>query len=161
MQNFDIIGQLRSFCQSKNIFFSAGDRYYQNADLLEQALQPDQLIMLADFRSRPTFSKGGSVVQSIVYDGVILLGRKFESEVLDDEETEENEAQPATEANLDETFLQKYDRRLMDLMQLLAGLMGEFVCANTLEISAMSMNHDINKFDENIDFVAATITILQ
>jgi hypothetical protein len=171
MTNFNIIGALRTFATSRGWRFGAGNNFYQNADL--GTVSEDQLVLLCDFTSKPTFTKVGANIQNIIYDGVILLGRKFESEVdavpgvEDDPETEEDETvqeieyQPATESSLDETYLQKYDRRLLDLIQLLALNISLFVCSNDLQIVSISIQNQINKFDENLDFVAATVTIQQ
>jgi hypothetical protein len=81
------------------------------------------------------------------YTGSILLGRKVDAD--------------GTDASLDETYLEKYDARLLELMQLLVIFIGQFGCDNELDIEGLELPHAINRFDSNIDFVGGNVTFVQ
>ena len=93
----------------------------------------------------------------IAYTGVIGLGRKCESELIEDEG---GDYTVETESNLDETPEQKYDRRLKYLANKLTQILSEIACENQYEIRNCNMRLEINKFDLNADFVACDITIV-
>ena len=64
-----------------------------------------------------------------------------------------------TESSLSETWEQKYSNRLLDLTSNLSDFISEFACSNDLAIGNVQLKYDLNKFDANIDFTAATITV--
>ena len=110
-----------------------------------------------DLNAFPDLTTAGAI-NEILYTGQILLGRKFEQEL--------DEVDPAiivseSEASLDETYWQKYQRRLKELSQSLLTIIATIQCANELETTAFEIRFDINKFDTNIDFVVANITFIQ
>jgi len=146
MDNFNLIGGLRDFAISKNWHFLCGDNFYENFEASQAEFENGQLVFVAEFSANPIFGNGNNI-SSISYAGTIMLGRKFDED--------------STPASLDETFIQKYDRRLLSLMQLLAVNIAQFACANELEISNPSFVLAINKFDTNIDFVVGQITLIQ
>ena len=63
-------------------------------------------------------------------------------------------------SSLDETFQQKYDRRLKDLGQILGIDIGSFTCAQELTAESINMAMEINQLDLNVDFVMAEVTFL-
>lgn len=66
-----------------------------------------------------------------------------------------------TFSNLDETELQKYDRRLKDLRDTMNTFIAYVFCNNTdLELTRARIFREINQTDENIDFVTADISFL-
>jgi hypothetical protein len=97
-----------------------------------------------NFTARPEISKG--VITEIRYPGLIFLGRKFES---------------STFSKLDETFIQKYNNRLKDLMGLLSNAVIDFACINELDIEGLVLDYELNQFDANLDFVGGNITFIQ
>lgn len=146
MDQFDIIGALEAHALASNWLFTYGvDNYYKSAQSIGE-YAPGKLIMIADFRATPTIKNGR--VTSVSYNCLVMLGRKFDADGLT--------------ASLDETCDQKYDRRLKELMQLLAGALATVACGNSLEINAGEMIVNINQFAENIDFAAApNVTFVQ
>ena len=104
------------------------------------------MVLSADFDASVNFSSGFAV-GSITYIGVLALGRKFD--------------EVDTGSDLDETFYQKYQRRLKDLMTLLVTHIAAFACDNKLQVTNCQFRMDLNKFDTNIDFIAASITFVQ
>jgi hypothetical protein len=145
MEQFDLIGQLHRQAKANGWAFAAGDNFYKNIALASQDLETGQLVLTCEFNAFPTIRN--SVVTEIRYDGALMLGRKQDND--------------GVEASLDEEFLDKYDRRLLELMQYLISFIGTFTCENELEITAMELIQQINTFDSNIDFVGGNITLIQ
>jgi hypothetical protein len=123
----------------------AGGQAYNEFEVSTFNYAANQLILIVDINADPIFSKGNTVAE-INYTGTVLLGRKFET---------------TTVSTLDEKFLQKYDRRLLSLMSSLMALLKSVACTNELTLTKATTKLEINKFDENIDFVSAEIQILQ
>ena len=98
MDRFDIVSALRTFATSKGWHFIYGSDEYASADWHEYLT--DEIVMVCDVVPLPKFGPHGGSVQDVTYSGLVMLGRKFEA---------------TTTASLDETMLQKHDRRLKDL----------------------------------------------
>jgi hypothetical protein len=138
--NFDIIGALRTYCTTNSIkFIWQYDEFYANIQATQQ-YDPDELILVVDLLPNPLLS--GNKVSEITYNGLFMLGRKFDNI-------------NTTSATLDEHALQKYDRRLLDLTALLVFHATAFKCAHELDLNIGDINYLFNAFDTNIDFVAA------
>lgn len=146
MDNFDLIGQLAAYAASHTMHFLSGAQFNQNYEASQEEYSNGQLVLTAEFDAAVAFSRGYAV-GSITYTGVIALGRKFE--------------EADTVASLDETFIQKYNNRLHDLMTLLTGVIADFACDNELSVEQCQFRMDLNKFDTNIDFIAASVTFIQ
>jgi len=168
MDKFDLIGSLRTYAATQKWVFLSGASSIQNCEASQNEYKNGQLVLAADFNASPQFTNAGKISQ-ITYNGILMLGVKFDDDgtpaIEDDEETlliDESETfNDGTPASLDETFIQKYDRRLLDLMELLANHITLFACANELDVTNADFRLEINKFDTNIDFVAGTITFIQ
>jgi hypothetical protein len=145
MDNYDLIGALKAYADSQGWVFLSGTSAYQNYEASQNEYEDEQLVLAADFDARPDIAIGS--VEQISYQGVLMLGRKFDAD--------------STPASLDETYYQKYLARLKELMGLLSGVIITFSCANELDVLDVIMRMDIDTFDTNIDFVAATITFVQ
>jgi len=146
MVKFDIIGALKTYADANNMKFLSGSAWFQNYESDVESYDNGELVLGCDFNCQPTYSRGQ--VQSIRYSGVLMLGRKFEE-------------LGGSGSNVDETFYQKYVLRLQELTTELDILIREIICANELEVLSCTIANDLNKFDTNIDFVAATITFEQ
>lgn len=143
MEQFDIIGAIETYALSQSWLFEYGvDEFYRSAQSVQE-YTPDQLIMIADFRALPTYRNGR--ITQITYTCLIMLGRKFDTD--------------GQAASLDEDSKQKYDRRLKELMQMLANAIAQIGCDNKLEVTSGDMVVDINMFSENIDFAVSPSTI--
>lgn len=142
MKQYGLISELREYCKNNGIYFICGNDAYVNAVADRHTYDKNELILIAELDM--DVNLGGSVVQSVTYKGTIALGRKCED---------------TTTASLDETFLQKYDNRLLELCDLLVSLIKEISCTNGGTVNTLSLKYDINKFDLNADFVAGTIDI--
>lgn len=139
MTQFDIIGALEAYAAANSWLFAYGvDNYYKSAETIRE-YTPGKLILIADFRATPVIKNGR--ILNISYTCLLMLGRKFDTDGLT--------------ASLDETSIQKYDRRLKELMTLLASAIATVACDNELEVTPGEMVVNINQFAENIDFAAA------
>ena len=136
MVRFDIVSALRTFATSNGWHFIYGSDEYASADWHEYLT--DEIVMVCDIVPLPKFSEQGGAVQDVTYSGLIMLGRKFEA---------------TTTASLDETMLQKHDRRLKDLWALLSNNIGVMACSNGLTIEVSNPVNLINFYSQNIDFV--------
>jgi hypothetical protein len=178
MQSFDILEKLRTYCVTEGIIFIPSiSESYVNSVIDWNEYENNDLIMFALFNAVHVFDNAKLI--EIAYTGVIGLGRKCESELIEDDngdytvetestldETPEQKYDRRlkylveTESNLDETPEQKYDRRLKYLANKLTQILSEIACENQYEIRNCNMRLEINKFDLNADFVACDITIV-
>lgn len=150
MSLFSLISDFRSYCSEKGYCCLIGDDAYVNAINDSTVYENNQIIIILDLKFSPKLEN--NIVNEIVYSGTIAVGRKRES-ITDDETTTE------TVSSLDETFEQKFDRRLSDLSELLVVILSDFACENEININSIDARYDINKFDLNADFVAAQISL--
>ncbi len=146
MERYELLTKVREYCDNNGIVFIPGlDDAYQLRERFD-ALASDQLILTFYHQASVPFNQANGP-QDITYNCVFALGRKYEAE--------------GTESSLDETFEQKYDRRLKELSQLLEPMLTTIACENELLLGDMTMTYDLNKFDTNIDFVVTSIAITQ
>lgn len=143
---FGLISYLDNWCTANKVYFCAGPEQYNNIVADYKLYEDFDLILVVAFNMVPRYSEGG--VQSVTYQGSIALGRKCEK--TDDEETV---------SSLDETFMQKYTRRLEDLTSKLNDLLLALQCEEEAYIDSCVMNYVLNKYDLNADFVNATVSL--
>jgi len=142
MDRLDFISYLRCYCISNKIYFAAGESDYVNAIADQNLFKNYDLIMCADLTLTPNFSESG--VSSVTYNGYISLGRKREQ---------------TTFSSIDETFIQKYDNRLKDLVSMLVNFFNNLSCMEAATINSCTMDYLLNRTDVNIDFVSASVSI--
>ena len=145
MENYGLVDVLRTYCTDNGIEFLYGGNFYQNIEASQYEYAKDQLVMGADFNAAPSITTAGAL-EEIRYTGSLALGRKFED---------------TTESSLDESTIQKYDRRLKELSQILTSIISTIMCENELDVEGLDIRFDINRFDTNIDFVVCSITFIQ
>ena len=145
IDNLDFYSYLENYCKENNIFFIPGQEDYRNAVADENVYEAYDLILCSDLTLTPNFyDEDGSVT----YNGTIALGRK--REITEDEETV---------SSLDETFQQKYNRRLHSLISMLYNMINEIRCDADAEILSCTMSYALNQYDLNADFIVANISI--
>ena len=149
MIRFGLLSALRTYAQSKDMVFFMGSNQYINA-VADKRINDNQLILMAMFSVQPKKDSGGNEVDE--YVGKLALGRKRESNTVGQVTTK-------TVATLDETFEQKYDRRLFDLTGKLNTLVKEIACQNELIVVSFKMDMQLNQLDLNADFVDSSITL--
>jgi hypothetical protein len=145
MDNFGLVDVLEAYALGQGWkFVLKFDEFYANLEVQDEYIN-GQLVLTADVKSNPTIVNGQ--VTTITYTALLALGRKFD----DDGEV----------ASLDESYKQKYDRRLKDLESALASTIGTVACSNELDVTNTDFISDINVYDTNIDFIITTATFIQ
>ena len=142
MENaLDFIGYLKDYCTENKIFFVAGPRDYQNAVLDKKIYDEYEMLLLVDLTFSPNFD---DELGTVIYTGTFALGQKKEED---------------TVSSLDETFQQKYDRRLLKLAEALAAMFNEMQCDGDIEVLSWTGSYALNRFDLNADFVVANASV--
>lgn len=145
MIKFGLIEALESYALGKGWkFVYKFDDFYGNIEV-QQDYNDSDLVLTADVISLPLIVNGN--IAQITYTTQLALGRKFDID--------------SQAANLDESFKQKYDRRLSELQGVFANAIADFACSNELEVNVSGFIFDINVYDTNIDFVISTATFTQ
>lgn len=144
MDNFGLVDAIRTYCTGKGYNFFYGSSAYVNIEIDVNKYDANEVILIADFNCIPTYTN--SKITELRYTGTIALGQKKET---------------TTESSLDEKPIQKFDRRLKLLSNLLTTILGDLSCQNELEIVNANMRYDLNSFDLNADFVAISLTFVQ
>ena len=140
MELFDIIGALRDFAALKGWKFVYGiDSFSRNIGAGKE-FDNGEKILIVDYRFVPRMI--GTLVDSIQYTCLVMLGQKFD---LDSEVS-----------SLDEYDIQKYDRRLKSLGAELSVQLAVFACNNDITLSSIGTVYpQKDMYDTNIDFVIA------
>lgn len=139
--NLDFYGYLKEYCARNSIYFIPGPEDYQNAVMDASVYDAYDLILCSDLTLTPSF---GEDFGSVTYNGTIALGRKREDD---------------TVSTLDETFAQKYEARLCDLMESIINMLNELQCNEDAEVISCTAQYAINQYDLNADFVVAAVSI--
>ena len=138
----NLIGILRDYCDREHLYFIPGPAAYQNAIMDQSVYSANDLILVCDLQFSPVF--GENSLNEVQYNGTIALGRKRELQTI---------------STLDENFEQKYDRRLLELSNLLTELLLSLQCEHQFIIDSAQMSYSLNEYDLNADFVSAEIQI--
>ena len=138
----NLIGILRDYCNREHLYFIPGPAAYQNAIMDQSVYAANDLILVCDLQFSPVF--GENSLDEVQYNGTIALGRKREV---------------STVSTLDENFEQKYDRRLLELSNLLTELLLSLQCEHQFIIDSAQMSYSLNEYDLNADFVSSEIQI--
>ena len=145
MVQFALIEQLEAMAIAKGWHFVYKfDEFYANIET-QREYADGAIVLTVDSRSRPIVTSGR--ITEVRYTTLLALGRKFDAN--------------GEVASLDETFHQKYDRRLRELESTLATAIAGFACTNQLDVSFSDFVFDINVYDTNIDFVTTTANFIQ
>ena len=136
----NLIGILRDYCNRENLYFIPGPAAYQNAIMDQSIYAANDLILVCDLQFSPIY--GENSLNEVQYNGTIALGRKRELQ---------------TVSTLDETFEQKYDRRLKELANLITELLLSLQCEHNFVIDSVQMSYNLNEYDLNADFISAEI----
>ena len=138
----NLIGILRDYCDREHLYFIPGPVAYRNAIMDQSVYASNDLILVCDLQFSPIY--GENSLNEVQYNGTIALGRKREI---------------TSVSSLDETFEQKYDRRLMELSNLITELLLSLQCEHNFTIDSVQMSYALNEYDLNADFVSSEIQI--
>jgi len=143
MNVFELIKDLKDFCAAKpELKLILGDEPLQAMVANKIKVDPNDLIVMADFNATVDWSR--NTVMAVRYSGVIALGAKTDGN---------------TQATIKETFDEKFDNRLEGLGEVLIQLLKDFCCAKEYQINSMRTILKLNRYAQNIDFVAAEIEL--
>jgi len=137
-----IYNDIKAFATAKGAKLILGSNYFQSLHANKMTLAEGQILLGADFNAE--IERANNVVQSITYNGVIIVGRKFEA---------------ASFSSVAETFEEKLNARLNDLIDIAIDWIGEFACMYGYAIKSERAIMQLNEFASNIDFVAIEITL--
>ena len=135
--------------------FAYGRKDIQNWEATRSVSLSAGEIVLLVFPFIETAEIDNSIIHKWSVSTQLWLGKKFETEVIEEIIVQ------TTYAQLDETELQKYDRRLQTLRSNMETLIKTIFCNDPeLELTNARIFREINQFDENLDFVTCEITFL-
>lgn len=148
----DIVGKFKTQATTLGYTLIYGARAFLNYDLQGKDLT-DGAVIVALF---PLIDTGiglphGNRVTRLSTSTTIWLGKKFDTDI-DGDPT-------GVKSELDETYQQKYDRRLFDMKQLMLTYVNAILCGSNIELVSFRMSEQINQTDENIDFITCDITL--
>jgi len=155
VNRYDIVGALRTLATSKGWKFLYGFDEYINAS--NDFYDGGELVLACEFSINPVIEAQGGAVASVNFAGTVMLGRKFESTFSDPDNPPVIET-PTTTASLDETMIQKHDRRLAEMWELLTDALSDFSCDNGMTMRLSNGQPLINFTMHNIDFVKYSVT---
>ncbi|MFA7361920.1 MAG: hypothetical protein WC139_12885 [Candidatus Kapaibacterium sp.] len=148
----DIVSRFQTQATLDNYMLLYGAKAFLNYELSNQDLT-EGTVIIGIF---PVIDTAISIAQSnrisrFSTSLTIWFGRKFDIDGEGDT--------TGTLAELDETYKQKYDRRLYAMKLLLISFVEAVVCGSELELTSFRMTDAINQTDENIDFISCDIII--
>ena len=132
--------------------FAYGRKDIQNLEISSKDLGAGETVLMV-FPFIETAEIDNSIIFKWSVSTQLWLGRKFETEVIEEETVQ------TTYSQLDETELQKYDRRLYALRSAMETMIKSIFCDTAnIVLTHARVFREINQFDENLDFVTAEIT---
>jgi len=146
----DVVQKFEDYATAAGYEFAYGREGVKNWQLSEGVtLSAGKIVLLVD-----PFIETAQIDNSIIFKWsvatTIALGKKFDVTVAS-----------GTYSQLDETDLQKYDRRLQAMRSNMETLLKTIFCNDDdLELTSARVLMEMNRFDENIEIVAAEITFL-
>lgn len=138
-----VVAEIRTLATNAGYEFSYGTAEYNNFDATQDDLQAKDLIYLAPVVDSGTYDNG--VLDTSGYSTVIGLGVKSDRDV------------DNTQANLDETYEQKYDRRLESMRTKLGAFIKSMGCEDNFTLTRHRIFEEINQLDENLDMMIAEL----
>jgi hypothetical protein len=137
------VSEIRTLATNQGYEFSYGTSEYKNWDAGRKNLQDKDLIVLDPLIGSGSYI--GGVKSDKTYVTTIGLAVKNDG---------------VYQATLDETYEQKYDRRLEDMEAALEAFIKLLACTDGFEILSDRIISDINRFDTNVDIMLAEITFI-
>ena len=156
VNRFDIVGAFRDLATAKGWKFLYGYDQYINAS--DDFYTGGELVLACEFTINPVLEAQGGAIDRVDFSGIVMLGRKFESTFSDPLLPPVIETKTTT-ASLDESMIQKHDRRLAELWELLTLEVSNMACNNDFTIRLSNGIPLINFTQHNIDFVKYNISI--
>lgn len=148
----DIVSDFKSEATTKGYLWLYGPKSILNYEFSNTDLSTAKYV----FALLPVITQGKDIANElqVVSWSVsvnILFGRKFDVTA--------STATSEEYSSLDETYSQKYDRRLFTLMSELNTFIETVICGSPYRLISQRFNDQINSTDENIDFVSCELNI--
>ena len=148
MEKYDLAGKLREVAAANDWVFIMGTSDYANAaNKANEEFEVGQYLLWVDITPGTTRGQGQQV-EEISYIGSIALLGKFDEG-------------GTTDSNLDEDIEQKYDRRLLTIVQTLSQTLTDIYCSQNLRSQSENYTYVYNIFDTNFDGVVCQINVIQ
>ena len=146
----DVVQKFKDAAETAKYEFAYGRKDIQNWEATRSVDLSTGEIVLLVFPFIETAEIDNSIIHKWSVSTQLWLGKKFDIDVSE-----------GTYAQLDETELQKYDRRLQTLRSNMETFLKTIFCSDDeLELTSARIFREINQFDENLDFVTCEITFL-
>ena len=142
---FDPVKLFEDIATSNGLTFIYGARHFQNWEITQKDLTDGSLFLgMFPFEERGQVHNGS--VSSWIVSTILCVGAKFD---------------PAgTFSNLDETEMQKYDRRLKTFSAMVQTILDD-LCASDVELIGEPRRfRELNKFDENTDYIGCELSFV-
>lgn len=145
-----VVSEIKALAETLGYTFFYGTAEYVNFELTRHsATEGLTTDVMALVRITNTGSYLNSIINTTIYNSILMLGRKVDYN---------EEGEPTTYANLDETFYQKHERRLEDMENDMLGFITTLGCEDKFTILSHRIFSEINRFDENIDVLMCEIS---
>ena len=146
----DIVSEIRTLAESRDYHFFYGPRAILNIQYSYDDFSDGSKI----FALFPVVRRSNTIYNSIIgswsTELTFLIGRKFDSDqVFGSDQI----------ASLDEFYIQKYYRRLIELTEDVNTFINMLVCQTGYSVVSISIRDQVNDSSENIDFVRCDITL--
>ena len=142
----DVVKIFSDAATAKGFEFAYGRRDILNWETTNKTLNSGKTVLLV-FPLVETARISNGIIHEWSVSTILWLGKKFDTSSL-----------TGTFAQLDETEKQKYDRRLNVMRSTMETLLKYKFCGEDHEQTAAVVAREINKFDEELDFISAAIT---
>jgi hypothetical protein len=148
----NVVSDIKTLAEAEGYVWIHGPRDYANYELTTKDITGTEFI----FVLLPVITSANSItdfklVEEWSLDIQIMFGQKF------DVAAETAEADEYS--SIDETYNQKYDRRIYDLTTTLHAFIEQWLCGSVYRLQSLRIDEEVNQFDENADFVIGRLTI--
>jgi hypothetical protein len=143
----DPVAEFEALAIAQGWRFAFGTKEILNWETSRKNLKSGEtLLLMFPFVETPIINEA-RVIANWDISTRLWLGRKFD-----------NTSSSGTYSKLDETYEQKYDRRLTDLRADMETLLRSMFCSGDYELQSARVLRGINLTPENLDFVMADVT---
>lgn len=148
----NVVSDIKTLAESEGYAWIHGPRDYANYELTTKDITDTEFIFIL----LPVITSSNSItdfklVSEWSLDIQIMFGQKFD--VAAETATTEQVS------SIDETYNQKYDRRIYNLAATLFAFIEQWLCGSVYRLQSLRIDEEVNQFDENADFVIGQLTI--
>jgi hypothetical protein len=145
----DLVKVFEDYATLKGWQFAYGTRQILNYETSHKDLElGDKLLLMFPFTESAQINTNLNVIGKWRFNTQIWLGQKFDVD-----------GSTGTYSELDETYEQKYERRLLGLRGTVREMFKDLLCVGGYEMINIQITREVNEFDENLDFVVVNLTV--